>query len=215
MPRITQSILSEEVLDKTMNLFWEKGYFNTSVDDIITITGFNRAAIYKHFGGKDGLFLAMLKRYRKQVTELLTAPLRNPENGIEGVKSFFEQFAHLHANNGLSRGCLLISTASDIPSHNKEVTAFINDFLSYLRKLFRTMLKNTAIKKQNKKMDCESIADFLVGNVFGVMTLCRASAPKEVFDNHMAGIMDFLSSISSKSVIKGKPKIFNHKGSYS
>ena len=50
-----------------MHLFWRKEYANTPIEDIVDLTGFNRAAIYSRFGGKQGLFLAMLTRYRDQV----------------------------------------------------------------------------------------------------------------------------------------------------
>src|SRR6202522_142366 len=111
MAQVIQRSLSEEVLDKTMNLFWEKGYFNTSIDDITAVTGLNRAALYKYFGGKDKLFLAMLERFRKNITEKVHIPLQTKTNGIEGIATFFTQFLELYesANIG-SRGCFLIST---------------------------------------------------------------------------------------------------------
>ena len=56
MSQVIQHSLSEEILDKTMALFWGKGYFNTSIDDIAVVTGLNRAALYKYFGGKTSYF---------------------------------------------------------------------------------------------------------------------------------------------------------------
>src|SRR5271155_5644668 len=141
MPQVIQRSLSEEVLDKTMNLFWEKGYFNTSIDDITAITGLNRAALYKYFGGKDKLFLAMLKRFRENITNKVTIPLQTKINGIEGITAFFTQFIKLYDSASLhSRGCFLISTAVDIHSHNKEIDNFIQGFLDDLRSKFRNLL---------------------------------------------------------------------------
>lgn len=199
MPRIMHSVLSEEVLEKTMNLFWERGFFNTSVDDIIQVTGFNRAAIYKHFGGKEGLFLAMLQRYRANLTDLFTAPIQKPDLGLVGIKQFFSQFNQVYDATKASRGCLLIATASDIPSHDKKVTKFIKDFLKHLRQLFINML-NVAKKTNEIKLDTdiELVADFLVGNIFGLMTLSRALGSKQILQNQINGIMNFISSISTE-----------------
>jgi len=209
MAQVIQRSLSEEVLDKTMTLFWEKGYFNTSIDDIAVVTGLNRAALYKYFGGKDKLFLAMLKRFRKNITEKVHIPLQTKTNGIEGIATFFTQFLELYesANIG-SRGCFLISTAVDIHSHNKEVDYFIKDFLDDLRSKFRNLLIHTKTEKLLKpEVDIDSAADFLVGNLFGLMTLCRSSAPKQVFENHICGITTFLASLSTKMIIKSKESI--------
>jgi TetR/AcrR family transcriptional regulator, transcriptional repressor for nem operon len=211
MPQVIQRSLSEEVLDKTMTLFWEKGYFNTSIDDIAVVTGLNRAALYKYFGGKDKLFLAMLERFRKNITDKVTIPLQTKTNGIEGIATFFTQFLELYDSANLgSRGCFLISTAVDIHSHSKEVDYFIKDFLEDLRAKFRKLLIHTKAEKLLKpEVDIDSAADFLVGNLFGLMTLCRSSAPKQVFENHVCGITTFLALLSTKAIIKSKESTLN------
>src|SRR3990167_10888940 len=96
MPRATKRILDDEVLDKTMQLFWQKGYFNVSIEDILQTTGFNRSAIYNHFGNKNSLFVAMLKRYRDQITTQLTLPLQDSQRGLKAIEDFLAQFAHMH-----------------------------------------------------------------------------------------------------------------------
>ena len=201
MTQVFQRSLSDESLDKIMNLFWEKGYFNTSIEDITAVTGLNRAALYKYYGGKNKLFLAMLERFRKNITNEVTIPLQTAINGIEGLVSFFTQFLELYDSAGLrSRGCFLISTAVDIHSHNKEVDYFIKDFLDDLRTKFRNLLTHSKVEKLLKlEIDINSSADFLVGNLFGLMTLCRSSVPRQVFDNHVYGITTFLASLSTEA----------------
>lgn len=211
MPNVIQRVLSEDVLDKTMSLFWEKGYFSITIDDIIQTTGFNRAAIYKYFGGKDGLFLAMLNRYQLHVTESLVAPLRAEQDkglGLHNIKLFFHSLSQLHQKNFLSNGCFFIATASDLPSHGRSVAKFIGEFIQNLRQL---LLNNIVASKKSGYLKYDgnhtAIADFLVGNVFGLFTLCRSKAPKIVFENQLRGIMDFIESIdATKLTSKSREK---------
>lgn len=82
-----------------MTIFCENGCFSVSIEDIIETTGFNRAAIYKHFRGKDELFLAMLDRYRSHVTEMLTLPLQDKQDnglGLHNIKLFFQGISQLY-----------------------------------------------------------------------------------------------------------------------
>lgn len=198
MAKVTQRILSDKVLDKTMQLFWKNGFFNTSIEDIIEVTGFNRAAIYRNFGGKNELFLSMLQRYQEQITDVVTSPLKDKNLGIEGIKTFFSQFITLHNHPHLSNGCFLIATASDFPSHNKKIVAFIQKFLSYLQDLFRNALKNAKKKYELKEnIDINSAADFLMGNLFGFWTLRRSQASKKLLSNHINKTIDFLTQISN------------------
>jgi TetR/AcrR family transcriptional regulator, transcriptional repressor for nem operon len=191
--------LSEEILDKAMNLFWEKGFGNTSINDIINTTGLNRATLYKTFGGKNKFFLATLEHFYQTVTYKVTRPLRNQADGINGIIEFFSQFIELYDSAGLcSRGCFIIATASDINSHDEHVVYFIEEFIVGIRTSFRNLLTQSRTDKLLKvDIDIDLMTDFLVGNLFGLLTLCRASVPKEVYDNHIHGITYFLSTLTT------------------
>ncbi len=201
MTQMIQHALSEEVLDTLMGLFWEKGYSNTSIDELIVATGLNRSILYKFFGGKDKLFLAMLKRFSKNITDQIIIPLQNEENGIEGIKIFFQQFLDFYELINLrSRGCFLISTAIEIHAHNNEVADFVNSYMEKIKSAFRNLLLySRSVGLLKAEIDVESTADFLVGNLFGAMSLCRSSIPKKVFENHINGVLTFLSNVSSVS----------------
>lgn len=195
MNTIINKTISDEVLDKTMCLFWEKGYFNTSIDELIDATGFNRRAIYNYFGSKHDLFLAVLKRYRNEITPLFTAPLNNTADGLMAIDAFFSQFASLNESN-MPCGCFLIATGSDSPSHNIEVAEFIRTFSDDLRKLFKTCLI-CALDNKSKTaaFDINAVADFLMVNVFGIMTLHRTCVPIETIINNITMVKHFISTL--------------------
>ncbi|HEX4651635.1 MAG TPA: TetR/AcrR family transcriptional regulator [Granulicella sp.] len=52
---------SEEMLRTAADLFLEKGYDQTSVDEVIQRSGGSKTHIYREFGDKEGLFLAAVK----------------------------------------------------------------------------------------------------------------------------------------------------------
>lgn len=195
----TQCVLSENILDKIMLLFWERGYFNTSIHDLIATTGFNRAALYKHFGGKHGLFLAMLQRFRSKVVVEATIPISDPAAGMPGIKRFFEQFVQCHRATIASHGCFMIATASNLPSHEPEVVRVVEEFMQYLRGLFYKNLRmQQAEKILDSEMNTELIADFLVGNVVGLLTMLRSGNDDHMIANHVYGILIFLASLSPR-----------------
>jgi AcrR family transcriptional regulator len=55
----TRSLL----LDAAEEVFGEKGFTQATLDDIAQAAGFTKGAIYKHFGAKEDLFLAVSDRY--------------------------------------------------------------------------------------------------------------------------------------------------------
>ncbi|WP_133130762.1 TetR/AcrR family transcriptional regulator [Legionella yabuuchiae] len=193
MTTIISKTISNQVLDKAMRLFWEKGYFNTSVDELIAVTGFNRRAIYHFFGGKRDLFLALLMRYRAEVTDKLTAPLQNYSDGLKAIETFFHQFLHLRDSDNPC-GCFLIATASDMPSHDQEVAQVIERFSAELNEYFQACLTQAFSNTEScEKPDIKGIADFLVVNVFGLMTMDRAQVDQEVIRTHVEMVTQFLN----------------------
>ncbi|MEG0319663.1 MAG: TetR/AcrR family transcriptional regulator, partial [Niameybacter sp.] len=51
------------ILDEALNLFIEKGYENTSIQDIINnLGGLSKGAIYHHFKSKEEIFEAVCKK---------------------------------------------------------------------------------------------------------------------------------------------------------
>ena len=47
---------TEEVLEKAIRLFWKQGFHATSMEDLVSTLGINRASMYNTFGSKQVLF---------------------------------------------------------------------------------------------------------------------------------------------------------------
>lgn len=53
----------EEIIQKAMNIFWEKGYEGTSLKDLTQATGLLKGSLYNTFKSKENLFLTCLEKY--------------------------------------------------------------------------------------------------------------------------------------------------------
>src|SRR5260370_42484476 len=52
----------EQALDRSMALFWEKGFQNTSLDEIAQAVGVKKPSLYAAFGYKELLFRKVIQR---------------------------------------------------------------------------------------------------------------------------------------------------------
>jgi AcrR family transcriptional regulator len=57
----------QQVLEKAMNAFWERGYEGISIEDLVQGTGIGRGSLYDTFDDKHALYLAALDRYLASV----------------------------------------------------------------------------------------------------------------------------------------------------
>lgn len=81
------------ILDVAFRLFMEKGYENTSIQDIISgLGGLSKGAIYHHFKSKDDILMAVTDRMTAQSNQML-ADIRDCGNlsGREKLKRIFKE----------------------------------------------------------------------------------------------------------------------------
>lgn len=101
MPKISESKRIERkqlILDKALEVFAEKGYCSTSVDDIVKKAGISKGLIYTYFKSKEDIFLDIADNWQ-DISQ------RN--------NTFME---HIESNNNLKLSDKLISLWDDIVS---------------------------------------------------------------------------------------------------
>ena len=59
----------EQILDMSFSLFLEKGYDNTSINDILSKLDIARGTLYYHFESKEAIMDAIIKRTAKKIVE--------------------------------------------------------------------------------------------------------------------------------------------------
>lgn len=112
----------EKVLDNAMELFWQKGYENVSMADIVSYTKLNRRTMYSLFKDKEGLFKDSLENYYTKRSVLLLNLLKN-NSGKKGLElflknfSFHDKFKGCLFNNCMGQGEVMSKVAFDIPKN--------------------------------------------------------------------------------------------------
>jgi AcrR family transcriptional regulator len=74
--------MKETLVSVAIDLFFEKGYFATSMSDIAKGCGIRKASIYHHFAGKEDLLLGIMETTMADLTAALHENL-NPAVGVE------------------------------------------------------------------------------------------------------------------------------------
>lgn len=110
----------ENVLDNAMELFWQKGYENVSMANLVSQTGLNRRTMYSLFKDKDGIFKDALDNYYLKRSSKIIALLKdNPgKRGIElflNNFSFDDKFKGCLFNNCMGKGEFMNDKTFEIP----------------------------------------------------------------------------------------------------
>lgn len=99
----TRSLL----LDAAEEVFAEKGFNTATLDDIAQAAGYTKGAIYKHFAGKEELFLAVSDRYWRRYFDNFAEVMTNASQvGERELDDIAERWRQLSQDRGAEHAAL-------------------------------------------------------------------------------------------------------------
>lgn len=171
MPR-PKNFNKEEVLNNAMQLFWQKGYEATSIQDLVAHLGINKQSLYDTFGDKQTLYLSALRNYRQE-NEIGFNNLC-PENGSvkETFKSFFENVINNICDDSQKKGCFLNNAAVELAANNEEISKVCLEGMQTIEKKFSKLIKHGQARGEIKKeLDADGAASFFYVVLNGLRTI--------------------------------------------
>ncbi|WP_222982998.1 TetR/AcrR family transcriptional regulator [Flagellimonas meishanensis] len=135
MPR-TKQFDEEEVLKKAMELFWKKGFHATSIQDLVSCLGINRASLYDTFGGKDELFRRAFQEYRNSSGDKVKALLAEGETVKAGFERLFSYAIDQAEENVERKGCFVVNTTAELVPGNTAIQSILCENMEGILSIF-------------------------------------------------------------------------------
>lgn len=178
----TKSFNREDVLKCAIQLFWRKGYVDTSLSDLEKATGVNKSGLYSEFKDKDDIFLESLKYYKENspVYSILSMePL-----GWDNIARF------LKSNTSCSgqKGCFLSNTMREFSIVPQKVRSLIEQSSASTYELILKNLEAAQIKQEPSE-----VAKLILTFASGIGLKLNAQKPKEVL-GEIDYFMNFMKS---------------------
>lgn len=168
----------DTAVEAAMEVFWERGYVNTSLDSLEEATGLNRSSLYNAFGGKLALFQRSLGAYSAGPTSVMHHSL-SEKRGATAILSYFRGIAAFFDSPIGSRGCLMVNTGlEDLAREDRQVRAKLDAHFATLRSLLAKRFSE-AIAKGQVASDLKPVeAGYLLTSVArGVLASAASGEP--------------------------------------
>lgn len=104
----------ETALDELTALFWRKGYAQTSVADLVEVSGVHKPSLYRIFGSKEELFARILHRYLGARMDMFEALIAGAGEGVDGIHTFLSLMRDDIVSGTSRHGCLLVATSTEL-----------------------------------------------------------------------------------------------------
>jgi TetR/AcrR family transcriptional regulator, transcriptional repressor for nem operon len=169
-------------LDQAMELFWERGYNGTSIQDLVDHLGVNRQSLYDTFGGKDQLYHAALERYRSLAAHPLQKALEREGPVVEVLRRFFADFLDQFLD-GNWKGCFMVNATTELAGQDEGVNRVCAANVRQLETAFAGLI---ARGQQAGEIDSARaplpLARFLINTLNGMAVTAKATRDRKVLD---------------------------------
>jgi TetR/AcrR family transcriptional repressor of nem operon len=161
MPGRPRSFDEEQALAAAMQVFWSKGFNDTSYTDLEQATGLRRQSLIYAFGDKQSMFEKVVAHYVSQRVSHIIGLLESAGSPMAGIRSVFAAWSE-DAAHPTGRGCLLVNAAAEIgtkdPAIAVAVRAATHNLTAAFEKAFKRAQKAGEISAQWKAGDLARLA---------------------------------------------------------
>ncbi len=173
-----------DALEKAMRLFWQKGYAETSVRDLVEHTGVAHAGLYAAFGGKRELYQTALDHYNLTFGNMLFGPMEKPEACRAEVEEFFYFILRAVKAEKFQNGCMMCNTAVEFGNDARDVLDIASANVARMTKAMENALTRAlAAGEVRADLDPVATASFLGSVFYGIAVLSRSKAdPQRIED---------------------------------
>ena len=179
MPRV-KLFDENEVLTKAMNLFWKQGYAATSVQDLVSYLGINRASLYDTFGDKEQLFKKSFELYRKINIEGLKQFLDSHDDIREGFSKLFDNAIWESITDKDRKGCFVVNTTTELVPNDESIAEVLVSNKSDFEKIFLEYLsKGKKAGQISGAKDLKSISALLYTLYNGLRVVSKVQPDKK------------------------------------
>ncbi|WP_439859144.1 TetR/AcrR family transcriptional regulator [Pseudomonas sp. MBLB4136] len=200
MPR-TSRYDRQTALDKAVLLFWQRGYFATSMKQIEEALDMRPGSLYATFGSKSGLFGEALDEYSRQMAEELAAHLADQPTLVAGLQSYLRAVARLclAAEPPPARACMLVKTLLEVNDQEPALQQQVNLILQGVEVRFAELLRLAQQAGELRpEVDCQRLARLLQAQLIGLRAFAQRDVPArhidELSEDMLAMLEPYLAS---------------------
>lgn len=139
----------DRAIANATNLFWKKGYSNTSLRELLKVMKVGEGSFYHLIKSKKNLYIECLKHYNNTVTARRLNILTSEPSVKKGLRNFFEAILDELDNPKTPRICLM---AGSLSTDVLEVSSFENYVIGEMIHYEEHIIARFELAKENKEL---------------------------------------------------------------
>ena len=182
----------DEVLQKAMQVFWEKGYDRTSIQDIVAVTGLKPGSIYNIYGNKEGLFESVLDLYATEALRVAKEVLLDGDDEVKNIEKFLDEVLLSSIINEKTNGCLMVKTLLIVSHKDSNIQVYITKVFQEVERYIVAVLQSSKDRGEIS-VNPEDYARFIIITMYGAHVYYKTSKDEETLIKSVHVLLDALN----------------------
>lgn len=120
----------QEALERAMHVFWEKGYQNTSLKDLLAAMNILNGSFYNTFGSKKNVYLRALQMYELDFNAKLKKLFASNIPFGKKIRIFFDYVVNRQLDKACPKGCFVVNSIESSAVAESEIREFLTVFFA-------------------------------------------------------------------------------------
>lgn len=161
-------------LNAAMEVFWRKGYMQTTLGDLCAAMGIKAPSFYCAFGTRAELFLETVEHYKNTYWNRALERLAAEKDIFAALENFIDDAVRIYTRPGLPRGCFIGVSTVGLSAEETRIRESLAASDRETQALFRTRLAEAVRAGQlPPESDLQALTGALFAFFKGIALLSR------------------------------------------
>jgi TetR/AcrR family transcriptional repressor of nem operon len=187
----------QKIIEKSMQLFSVKGYFNTSMADIVEATDLTKGGLYGHFHNKQEIWYAVYAECVRIWKSIVFQGVREISDPLARLERVIDNSMKNYLGAGVFEGgCFLLNSLVELAGQSPTMSQHVLEGFKGFAALLRLWLEEAEQQGMLRNgLNPQEIAHFIVVSLNGAAPLYAASQDPAVWQQTLAQLHFYLQSL--------------------
>lgn len=185
------------IIGKSLQLFSVKGYYNTSISEILDATGLTKGGLYGHFASKEDIWYAVYDEAVSIWKNIVFKGIRNNSDPLKRIEKFIENDIEDYLGSDVfDGGCFFLNMLVELSGQSAPMSKQILRGFVRLSGLLRSWLQEAQGKSLlQANLDLKEIANFIVITLNGAAALYISSRDRSILDQTVRQLRFYINQL--------------------
>ncbi len=187
----------QNIIKKSLQLFCIKGYYNTSINDILQATGLTKGGLYGHFASKEHIWYAVYEEALAIWKAVVFKGIQSSSDPLERIQALIENdIKKKLGNNVFEGGCFFHSMLVELSGQSDAMSERVLRGFTQLAGLLYAWLEQADQQGMLKAdLNFKEIANHIIISLNGAAALYAANRDPAILDQTVSQLRFYIRQL--------------------